>query len=368
MFRNFARRSQTTTGMLSRYFSSTGNTGRGNLIIGIFGLVVALGGLQLEIYKIAREMKEIQDTKKEGRLTYASMKLQKDIDGTCSKFIDDLLYKPFLLNSAMEIAIREEIIQETRQPGAVIVLAPKDAGKSTRMHKVLRELKEKNQIAGGYSVYRTKQILESDSPLQELANSIDAPDVPFTDVLPITQVPVILVFDRVDELFEEQIDSPLLNKLKELIRALAMASVTPQGRNFQVFVLTSNPKIAKTMLTINGGKKVRLLAKGEQINGGSDCHYPTNWQTRGLKLKEKDIEDLVDKFDDDFKLHLQDNVKKKLIDIGAISGTVGFIRDLCIELEKRPAENRLAYLESQKDNAKIYQKEWEECAQVGMSI
>ena len=197
---------------------------------------------------------------KEERLNKAKTDIKNAIKETSVRFVDDENenYRPFLENSALENAIKSEIIKTPREPGAVIILAPKEAGKSTRMSKVVRTLTEEGKIEGGYRI--PKEILARNNKDSQHLEHLRVS--PFTDLLPESKKPIILILDLIDQLFEKDADKQL-KRIKEFTTDLAMRSVTPEKLCFQVYVLTNLPQVASELLTINGGKKVRLIGYGK---------------------------------------------------------------------------------------------------------
>jgi len=221
----------------------------------------------------------------------------------------------------------------------VIVLSPKDAGKkSTRMSRVLRALKQKGEIAGGYRI-PLRIVMEGEgSVMNSLCHSVSAPsNIQFWDLLSITTKRVVLVMDDIDsfiadeEFLTEEGKKRFLKRTRDLDHDLSMSSVTPgRGVIFQVFVLAHNPEIAKMLLTINGGKKVRLIGYGKQIKGVDERYDVDTWQRRGMKLQVEDVKKLVNDFNERNKLSLDDETRDKLVTLGIKSGAPGFIRGVYV--------------------------------------
>jgi hypothetical protein len=109
---------------------------------------VFVGGLG---YYSGQQQNKPDHTKYTEKTEAAKYALKAQLERTREVFTEDKKYDPFLEGSALELAITEEITSPIRNPGVVIVLTPKDAGKTTRMARVVRTLTEEKKNCWGNS-------------------------------------------------------------------------------------------------------------------------------------------------------------------------------------------------------------------------
>jgi hypothetical protein len=259
--------------------------------------------------------------------------------------------KPFLFSPILEIAIKQEITKSFRDPGGVIVLSPKGSGKSTSMKMALRTLKIDKMISGVY--YIPNQIFEPshNDVMDSLNIHLGVPSYTrFSDTLPVTNTPIMVIIDEPDP---KIIDT---ERLWSFTYDISLQTVSPgRGVDFQFYIITSEPNIARKLLTVNDGVKIRLLASKKEITDGDDMWMKTSWRSKGLKLKKKDIETLVDQYSNVAKnRENRDNILNLCIK----SGTFDFIHKVCSDTSSKFPYNFYNNIAEQQ------MKEWEICAKV----
>jgi hypothetical protein len=238
------------------------------------------------------------------------------------------------LDKALEDEIRIQEKTKCKDPGLKIVLLPSQYGKSTSMKYVLDKLKE-NEI-----IHDFKYLDYTKDEHIRINNYIR------------TEKDMIYVVDNIDHISESEI-----KKLLYYCWRYAMLSVSFP---FQIFLLTHRTDIAKELLTINDGSKVRLLGEGDELFGCSE-YVESHWAHKGLKLKKEDIQKYTQKYTRNTE-SISPKELESLEDLCVKSGTVGFLIHVLNILEngslKPQVFNDLESIASSKE------KEWIECSKV----
>ena len=240
------------------------------------------------------------------------------------------MHRPFLQDTPLEQAIKEGILDTRR--GAVILCAPKNAGKSTRAISACRELKAEGSIAGFVYVDLDASGAttgNAPAPWTIFRNQFGATDEDgVNDILPEnSDRPVVLVLDNVD-------DHPDLPAIRGLVKNLAKATIVqPSGQHYVVLALCQQLDCAVELLTINQGEKVRMLEYGDVLVDGTPDAAPGTWKSTGIKWNRQLCDTLIKRHEQDADNALEADQRERLLTLATAAGTPGFIRDFFSQIK-----------------------------------
>lgn len=324
-------------------------------------LLISICAMGSSLFIGLKQLKSDEE-KDDERIIKAEDNLKKELKKV-STYGTYLKYQPFLKDINLEKALKEDILNEI--PGAVVVLCPKDSGKSTRLYKSLKDLTEKGKVYGAFKV-NEEAFCASELPVMDsVVKHLQAPrGTDLWSLLPknMGESPAIFVVDNIDRIINNKKEVEM-KRLYTFVESMSMQSVVSSvNQKFKTYVLTSDPYVAQNLLKINGGKKVRLLAEGKSMVGGDPRKKADYWAHDGIKLKSKDVESAVDSFDEYNKLQLSTAERTSIIDLGIKAGTVGFIRDVFNNLASVDPEKRLNVLrEEPSEWAEDQEQQWAKC-------
>ena len=224
----------------------------------------------------------------------------------------------------MSDGIKEGILDTRR--GAIIVCAPKGAGKTTGTVSACHDLKETAEISGflKFSLCPRTDDADPPGPWHMFRSKFGASHTDdLFDMMPIqrTDKPIVIILDNVD-------DHPNKEGVKAFVKSLAKPSVVaPTGQHYLVVVLCQDVAVAKSLLTINSRRKIRMLEYGAVLVDGTDTVGPSSWKAKGFKWKKDDCDKLITKFEENLGRHLARGQRDRLLELAEAAGTPGFIRD-----------------------------------------
>lgn len=209
----------------------------------------------------------------------------------------------YIPNEPLIAAIEQAIKNPLR--GARVLFAPYNSGKTTAVHNVVANFQKNKTIAGALitSDWTTVTeslgiwIRESKFGLQ----STNAIHGPLSDAISATQdSPLVIVFDQFDDIM---LTRPL--EAKVLITNLAQDSYLK--RNYVLLVVVRSMSFFKTILTWNGGQKIR----------------PCFLDILEFKWKREDLEKLMGSFKSDSQWTTEQ--RTDILDAAVKAGTPGFL-------------------------------------------
>ena len=283
-------------------------------------------------------------------------------------------YKPLFFDDAMSLALGEELSSSRGfHGGAVILLAPPNAGKTTRAKTVCDKLRTKQEIRG--AVYIDFDQHTEEHPKDALCKRFflsHAGRDTLTDAIPAGDTrPFVVICDNVEAAFR---DAARKEAMFELLRELTKISTNgDSGRNFVVLAICHEPSAAEFLLNINHGVKVRMLAYNDLLVGGNKDYDATagavgSWKRRGLKWDRESSEALIDLFlqDGDLAVPLTPAQREQLVEISAVAGSPGHIRTFFRTPFNSPHDADVFLREMKAEVEKLRLNDlWLKCAEVG---
>lgn len=162
----------------------------------------------------------------------------------------ELHESPLVLAPKAVAAIEKAL--KYRHGGLQVLFAPPGAGKTT----YLTVLGEKHRKAGHYVAYTTC-VADKESLYTQL-------NIPNTGYLLSEVIPNggVLIMDQMESI-------TVTPELRGLLLELAVDST--MTKYYKVIIAVSNKLMAKEILKLNGGEKIRLLCKPADLMWGDDC-------------------------------------------------------------------------------------------------
>jgi hypothetical protein len=242
--------------------------------------------------------------------------------------------------------------------GTILLLAPSGAGKTTHVKAVCDRSRNAGVLRGAVYVDFQKAagpaLTPRDVLLRHYGNDVHS----ILDVLPKVELhdtrPIVLVCDNVDQAHDK-------DAMYELLRILTKLSADGAAgvSRFLVVALMNTPDVAKFLLNINGGTKVRMLAHGASLVGGDKVFGETSWQHRGLKWDEVSCRHMIA---ETVSVKLTSAQEERLVALSVQCGKPAFIRDFAAQCQ-RP-EDVDDCLSRARDAATAGEWEWRACAAV----